>query len=213
MTLLNLKRLIKSAATDETRFHLCGVHLSKMNYGKSAIIRAQATDGHRAVTETLKNESLDLALNTGESILITRDHIKTLSTVYNSKGLQSMDLQFERKGSSLIVNALGIKLTITINEVNYPKIDQFFEVKRDNPFRISLDAALLASTIESMNSSGRKRAMMCVIEFDLSDQGKAFTIRCGDEPAKAVLMPMRGPSEDVEFNKSTMNMISQSKNA
>lgn len=185
-----LKRLVALmpiASPDETRWHLCGVHIKPSEERRE--LRLEACDGHRMIIETIDTESLP-ELMSGLDLIIRKNQIPVIKEALKAYGKYSAcEIKFERSSLTLIIND---QFRVQLEESqSYPNLDRLVpKISKEKKVKIGLNSKYLLEICKALKETAKNPNV--TIEFSLNDDGttlEPMIIRANEK--EAVLMPVR----------------------
>lgn len=134
-----IEKTVYAASTDETRYTLNGLYLTKVSKGEKAFFRVVATDGHRlAYTERPTTAKWNLA----KGIIVPR---KGVAEIRNLLASGEGDLKVAIDEKAMVVRKGRVALTIRLIEGDFPAYEQVIPKKSDKV--ISVDRGLLTGAL------------------------------------------------------------------
>lgn len=169
-------RLMPLASSDETRYHLCGVHLNPLASG----LRLEVTDGHRASLRQFEDFTLK-GLEKG--LLLTRETLPILKTILKAYKRYKFEIEIDAQRQLLITGPCG-NFSITLDDIKYPDVSVFYRSVQKT-HKIGLNAKYLHEIALALGAN--KNAPNISIEFNSNSEPLVVTAY-GNE---AVLMPVK----------------------
>lgn len=156
-----LSHAMTSAAVDETRMNLCGVHLSSAD----GFLTIQGTDGHRLYKTTIKS-----TLAPRDPVIVDRKGLASLRRI--AEGFESVSVGFSR--THAVFSVPGCVLSTRLIDMAYPDTRQVIPAPKTRTIRASLSAVELAGAIRTVTAIGKADAVKVSV-------GSAVTVSC-DNP-------------------------------
>jgi hypothetical protein len=198
-TIKALSSMLKAASTDESRYHLCSVLITKHS---KVMLKLEATDGHVYAKRFIECPIIAELLKSNECVSLEHSHIKAL------KATKSNLFDAKRDGQSLIITdcVTQIKVAITSREENrFPNMKQLENTnKATQPFTISFNAKLLSSLAEALADNPKRPAITLTMDLSAGD-AKAYSIKCGEN--EGLLMPLRAEESVNKANSETLAQL------
>lgn len=155
-----LVQLMNLASKDETRSHLCGVHLQSSKEKNNLVL--QVTDGHRAIREEVEVEDLDLSAFP-KGILIYRDALPVMKLAVKNRMVVLQLLKEARAFKTLCGTFIPFS---PIEQHNYPNLLNVMP-RPKSVHKIGLNAQYILEIAKALGAD--KRAPNVCIEIDFSE--------------------------------------------
>lgn len=194
-------RISNSASKDETRMHLCGVHV----YKKDDLTIIEAIDGHKLVRETLLNDESSI----DRDVILEGKDIKKLKKFL--KDYKRTEFEASFNDHSLVLNVGQDLVSIMIINREFPRVDSVIpsEKKFKVPVSITLNPDLLVSVLESLKLS--KHDNFVTLTFDATNSLGAMLVNVGENKDQvAVVMPAKSLKSEVSAER-VADMVTKKK--
>jgi DNA polymerase-3 subunit beta len=184
----DLKRLIDKTrfaiSTEETRYYLNGIYLHTANRGKTPMLRAVATDGHRLAQAELESPK-GAAGMPARVIPTSNDKDLKVSNAAFKSAVDRVSTIASERGRAVKLNINGHKLVLSVNNPEGGSATEEIGAEYDAaPLEIGFNARYLLDIAGQLESD--------TAHFRLADPGSPTVVRDGsDEGSLYVLMPMR----------------------
>jgi hypothetical protein len=202
-TVKALSAMFKAASTDETRYHLCAVFITKHS---NALLKLEATNGHISAKRFIECQEITELLKPCECISLNHDQMKAIKATKS----KFFGVTREEKWLTISDGVAAVKLEVEQRkDSRYPKLEYIeSQNKAKQPITITFNAELIHLLAQALAENPKRPMLTLTLDLSAANQC-AYSVKCGEN--EGLLMPLRADGSVDKANRETLAQLTATK--